>query len=52
MSGQKFKNKVEMWTSKIGIQYQKDDTALFNAAKAELDSIRSYQESARERKLR
>ncbi|KAL7550184.1 hypothetical protein ACHAWF_013457 [Thalassiosira exigua] len=46
MSGQKCKNKIEMWTSKLGKQYRKDEVD-FNAAKAELDRIRNLPENKR-----
>ena len=45
MNNQKCKNKVEMWTSKLGKQYRKDHD--FEAAKAELDHIRKLPENKR-----
>ena len=44
MSGQKCKNKVEMWTSKLGKQYRKEEVD-FNAMKVELDKIRNQPEN-------
>eukprot|EP00581_Thalassiosira_minuscula_P008551 CAMPEP_0183703376 /NCGR_PEP_ID=MMETSP0737-20130205/1133_1 /TAXON_ID=385413 /ORGANISM="Thalassiosira miniscula, Strain CCMP1093" /LENGTH=198 /DNA_ID=CAMNT_0025930111 /DNA_START=74 /DNA_END=670 /DNA_ORIENTATION=+ len=46
MNKQKCKNKVEMWTSKLGKQYRKDEVD-FNATKAELDGIRNLPENKR-----
>ena len=46
MNNQKCKNKVEMWTSKLGNQYQKNQVD-FEAAKAELDKIRKLPENKR-----
>mmetsp|Transcript_9723 Transcript_9723/g.20528 ORF Transcript_9723/g.20528 Transcript_9723/m.20528 type:complete len:194 (-) Transcript_9723:3502-4083(-) len=46
MCSQKCKNKVEMWTSKLGKQYRKDEVD-FDAAKAELDVIRNLRENKR-----
>mmetsp|Transcript_28971 Transcript_28971/g.52482 ORF Transcript_28971/g.52482 Transcript_28971/m.52482 type:complete len:200 (+) Transcript_28971:94-693(+) len=46
MSDQKCRDKVEMWTSKLGKQYRKDEVD-FNAAEAELNSIRNLPENKR-----
>mmetsp|Transcript_21308 Transcript_21308/g.33429 ORF Transcript_21308/g.33429 Transcript_21308/m.33429 type:complete len:88 (-) Transcript_21308:853-1116(-) len=46
MCGQKCKNKVDMWTSKLGKQYRKDEVD-FDAAKADLDVIRNLRENKR-----
>ena len=40
MNGEKCKNKVEMWTSKLGKQYRKDEVD-FNTAAKELNSIKN-----------
>lgn len=46
MSDKKCRNKVEMWTSKLGKSYRKDEVD-FNAAKEELDRIRNLPENKR-----
>ena len=46
MKSQKCKNKVEMWTSKLGKMYNKNEVD-FNATAAELDRIRNIPENRR-----
>ena len=46
MSVQKYTDKVEVWTSKLGRHYRKDEID-FTATKSELDRIRNLPENRR-----